>query len=244
MASLISFRAESLKLPRMDGILNLDKPPGPSSAAMVNQIKRLLPPKTKVGHAGTLDPFATGVLLILIGKATRQSDRLMNQPKQYEATIKFGATTVTDDPESPETVTPHAMAPAIEAVHAAVARFIGTIPQRPPAFSAMKIGGRRAYDLARRGKAVDLAPRPVRIDGIQIISYDWPYLKLTIDCGRGTYIRAIARDLGADLGVGGYLTQLRRTKVGSFIVERSVTLGTLKTDNVPRHLRLADYEDI
>src|SRR5271154_1026049 len=211
----------------MDGLINLDKPTGPSSAAMVNQIKRLLPPKIKVGHAGTLDPFATGVLLILIGKATRQSDQLMNQPKQYEATVKFGATTATDDPESPETVTPHATAPASEAIHAAVARYIGTIPQRPPAFSAMKIGGRRAYDLARRGKPVELAPRPVRIDSIQIISYDWPYLKLTIDCGRGTYIRAIARDLGADLGVGGYLVELRRTRIGPYTADQAVTLATL-----------------
>ena len=142
----------------------------------------------------------------------------MDEPKQYEATVKLGATTATDDPESPEVASARrpCRPPSARTVAAAVREFVGDILQRPPAFSAMKVDGRRAYDLARRGPAVELEPRPVRVYGIEILSYDWPLLRLRIDCGRGTYIRSIARDLGEALGVGGYLTQLRRTRVGDF----------------------------
>lgn len=221
----------------MDGILNIDKPAGPSSAAVVNRIKRLLPPKTKIGHAGTLDPFATGVLLILIGKATRQCESLMDQPKSYLTSIKLGATTPTDDPESAEIRVANAIPPSEQAVMDAVAKFIGPIQQRPPAFSAMKIGGRRAYDLARQGKPVELPTRTVQIAAIQIVSYEWPILRLSIDCGRGTYIRAVARDLGAVLGAGGYLTELRRTRVGRFTVDHGVALERLAAEGVERHLQ-------
>src|SRR6185437_2352377 len=130
-------------------------PRGLSSARAVARVKRLLPRGTKIGHAGTLDPFATGVLLLLIGKATKLCERLMDSPKQYIATIKLGASTETDDLESPEQPTPNVVAPSAEAISAALATFVGRIVQRPPAFSAMKIGGRRAYDLARKGQAVE-----------------------------------------------------------------------------------------
>jgi len=217
---------------QLQGVVNLDKPAGPSSAAMVNQIKRLLPRGLKVGHAGTLDPFATGVLLILVGKATRLSESLMNLPKRYGATIKLGATTPTDDPESPETVTPGATPPTAEAIATAVGKLIGTVQQVPPVYSAMKVGGRRAYALARRGKPPQLAARPVHIDAIQMVSYEWPYLQLVIDCGRGTYIRAIARDLGADLSVGGHLTELRRLRVGPYTTENAVSMANLSASNI------------
>src|SRR5688500_7756088 len=130
----------------MNGIINLDKPSGLSSAAAVNRVKRLLPRGTKIGHAGTLDPFATGVLLLLVGKATKRCEELMGEPKQYEGTIKFGATTPTDDPESPEApyVNP-APPPDHAAIEASLTKFTGAIVQRPPAFSAMKVAGRRAY---------------------------------------------------------------------------------------------------
>ncbi|HLL88439.1 MAG TPA: tRNA pseudouridine(55) synthase TruB [Tepidisphaeraceae bacterium] len=200
----------------MDGILNLDKPPGLSSARAVDRVKRLLPRGTKVGHAGTLDPFATGVLLVLVGRATKACEALMGQPKQYVTTIKLGATTATLDPESPEVVTPAAVPVTREQVDAALPRFVGTIQQVPPAFSAMKVGGRRAYDLARRGHDVQLAPRPVVVYGIEVLDYVWPLLTIRMDCGRGTYVRSIARDLGDALGAGGYLTALRRTATGSF----------------------------
>ena len=208
----------------LEGIINLDKPPGISSARAVARVKRLLPKGTKIGHAGTLDPFATGVLLLLVGRATRQCETLMDQPKQYEATIKFGATTATDDPESPEETFAHTGAVPRDEIEKLLPRFVGAIQQRPPAFSAMKVGGRRAYDLARKGHDVQLAPRTVNVYNIELLSYDWPILSLRIDCGRGTYIRAIARDIGAALGVGGYLTALRRTAVGPFHVHDSVSL--------------------
>jgi tRNA pseudouridine55 synthase len=221
----------------MDGIINLDKPAGMSSARAVAAVKRLLPRGTKVGHAGTLDPFATGVLLLLVGRATRSCERLMDEPKQYEATVRFGATTETDDPESPQVPTPGAAPAAPARVHAAAATFVGDILQRPPAYSAMKVGGHRSYDLARRGNLVRHEPRPVRVYGIEVLGYDWPLLRLRIDCGRGTYIRSIARDLGEALGVGGYLTELRRTRVGPFYVDAGVTLEQVVGDGALPHLR-------
>jgi tRNA pseudouridine55 synthase len=226
----------------LSGIINLDKPAGLSSARAVAHAKRLLPRKTRIGHAGTLDPFATGVLLLLVGAATRQCERLMDQPKQYEATIKFGATTPTDDPESPEqpwTAREPKLGPepSREQIEAALPRFIGQIQQRPPAFSALKIAGRRAYDLARKGHEVKLEPRMVQVYGIELLEYDWPLLKLRIDCGRGTYIRALARDLGEALDTGGYLTALRRTRIGDFLVQNAVTLDTLGTGGVDSFLR-------
>jgi tRNA pseudouridine55 synthase len=224
----------------MDGVINLDKPAGMSSAGAVGRVKRLLPRGTRIGHAGTLDPFATGVLLLLVGKATKASGKLMDQPKTYEATVRLGATTATDDPESPEIPGGAAAAPDLEQIRAALAMFIGTVPQVPPRFSAMKIGGRRAYALARRDQPVELRPRDVRIDAIDLLAWDWPLLKLRIECGRGTYIRALARDLGERLGVGGYLTQLRRTRIGRFGVERSVGLDQLIARGVAQFLEAAD----
>ena len=261
----------------MDGILNLDKPPGISSARAVDKVKRLLPRKTRIGHAGTLDPFATGVLVLLIGRGTKLCERLMDQPKRYDATIKFGATTATDDPESAEEPwTPHASSrdrdtgvpPVLDAdqlanrivspgagtphgqdarvtvaplsreeVERAICSFIGAIQQRPPAFSAMKVDGQRAYKLARGGADVKLEPRTVHVYGIEVVDFAWPLLTLRIDCGRGTYIRSIARDLGETLDVGGHLTQLRRTRVGEFTIDRAVTLEQLQADGVEGHLR-------
>jgi tRNA pseudouridine55 synthase len=190
-------------------------------------VKRLIPRGTKIGHAGTLDPFATGVLLLLIGKSTRLCESLMDSPKQYEAVIRLGATSPTDDPESEITEMADASPPALPAVVSALDMFVGQITQTPPTFSALKVGGRRAYDLARKGKPVELSPRLVRVDAIELLSYVWPLVSVRIDCGRGTYIRAIARDLGQTLGVGGYLTELRRTRVGEFYAADSVKLEQL-----------------
>ena len=220
----------------LNGVINLDKPAGASSARLVAQVKRLLPRGTKIGHAGTLDPFATGVLLLLVGKATKQCERLMDAPKEYEATIKLGATTVTDDPESPEQPVPGAGPVSRDAVEEVLPRFVGVIEQRPPAFSALKVGGRRAYDLARAGGEVELKARPVRVYGIQLLSYERPLVKVRVDCGRGTYIRALARDIGEALSVGGHLRELRRTRVGAFTAEKAVTVETLRAEGVERHL--------
>ena len=221
----------------MDGLIVLDKPRGITSAGAVGRVKRLLDRGTKIGHAGTLDPFATGVLLLLIGKATKSSELLMDQPKRYDTTVKLGASTATDDPESPEAPWPQAMPPSPEEIKSAIASFTGIISQRPPPFSALKISGRPAYKLARQGRPVELQPRDVRIDGIEIVSWHWPLLSLRIDCGRGTYIRAIARDLGEMLKTGGYLTELRRTRIGAFDIADAVTLEQLLRDGVAPHLR-------
>jgi tRNA pseudouridine55 synthase len=200
----------------------------------VGRVKRLLPRGTKVGHAGTLDPFATGVLLILIGRATKMCESLMGAPKQYEATIKLGATTPSLDPETPEEIIEPAAPPTAEAVAAALHRQVGTISQMPPAYSALKIGGRRAVDRVRDGETVTLQPRIVRIDSIELLDYAWPYAKIRIDCGRGTYVRAIARDLGEALGTGGYLTQLCRTRVGIYTSDKSIDLSTMTMDQIDK----------
>jgi tRNA pseudouridine55 synthase len=214
------------------GIINVNKPAGMSSARVVARVKRMLPRGTKIGHAGTLDPFATGVLLLLVGKATRLCERLMDAPKQYQATVKLGATTPTEDPESPETPTPDVRPPARQQVETALRNFVGEILQRPSAFSAMKVGGRRAYDLARKGHQVELKARPVKVYAIEMLDYEWPFVRLRIDCGRGTYIRAIARDLGEALGTGGYVTALCRTRVGTFALEGAVELEGLSPSTI------------
>jgi len=225
----------------MDGIVNLNKPTGVSSTRVVGRVKRLLPRGTKIGHAGTLDPFATGVLLLLVGKATKACERLMDSPKQYEAIVRLGATTETDDPETLAVPWSPAgggevTAPPREAVESALKALTGQIMQRPPAFSAMKIGGRRAYDLARKGHDVVLEPRPVCVYHIELLDYTWPLMRLRIDCGRGTYIRAIARDLGVALDVGGHLAELRRTAVGKFQIQDAVAPEALESQGIAPHL--------
>jgi tRNA pseudouridine55 synthase len=218
------------------GVINLDKPPGLSSARVVDRVKRLLPRGTKIGHAGTLDPFATGVLLLLVGKATKSCETLMGQRKGYEALVKLGARTATDDPESPEEAVEVATPPTESQIRQAAAQFVGAIQQRPPAFSAMKVAGQRAYKLARQGEAVEIRPRTVTVYSLAVTEYAWPTVRLSIECGRGTYIRAIARDLGDAVGVGGYLLELRRTFVGRFRVEDAVSLEKITADGVESHL--------
>jgi tRNA pseudouridine55 synthase len=222
----------------MDGLIILDKPAGITSARAVAVAKRLLG-RAKVGHAGTLDPFATGLLILLVGRATRSCEQIMGLPKTYEATIKLGATTATDDIESPETPGEISSQVSRERIEQTLNRFVGLIDQRPPVYSAIKLQGRRACDRVRAGAQIELKPRKVRIDSIELLHYTWPSLSVRIICGRGTYIRAIARDLGADLGCGGYLTALRRTKIGQFSVDQAVKLDQLTKENAPEHVRMA-----
>jgi tRNA pseudouridine55 synthase len=223
----------------MEGVINLNKPTGPTSAAVVGKVKRLLPRGTKIGHAGTLDPFATGVLVLLVGRATKLCEALMDQPKQYEATIKLGASTATDDLESTEIPWPNGVIKEVprRQIESILPGFVGNILQRPPQFSAIKVGGRRAYDLARRGGEFALAPRQVRVDSIELVEYSWPLVRLRIDCGRGTYIRSLARDIGVRLDVGGFLTQLSRTRVGVFTIANSIELSTLLAEGIAAHLK-------
>jgi len=216
----------------MNGILTLNPPGGISSAAAVGKVKRLLPRGTKIGHAGTLDPFATGVLLLLVGKATKLCEKLMNEPKQYEATVKLGASSDTLDPTSQEIVDPSAKPAGRGEVETALKKFIGDIQQRPPVYSALKVAGRAAYARARDGETVELEPRRVRVYGIHLLRYEWPSLEIRVDCGRGTYIRSLARDIGEALGTSGYLTALKRTAVGEFRLEQTVTIEKLQSQDV------------
>lgn len=216
----------------MTGVINVDKPAYRSSAAVVGKVKRLLPRGVKIGHAGTLDPFATGVLLLLVGSATRSAERFMGEPKQYDATICLGASSPTFDPDPPITVNPEAVPPAVGAIEAVLPRFIGRIMQQPPMYSALKVAGKPAYAWAREGHTVDLKAREVNIYSIELLEYQWPFLRLRVDCGRGTYIRSLARDIGEALGVGGYVSALRRTRVGAFAVEDAVSLERLGSEGV------------
>jgi tRNA pseudouridine55 synthase len=217
----------------LHGILSLDKPLGFSSMKAVAIVRRRAG-GARTGHAGTLDPLATGVLVLAIGKCTRQIESLMATEKRYLTTIDMTAFTTTDDVEGERTEvvlgTPgaRAAAPARAEIEALLAeRFTGTVMQRPPAFSAMKVGGRRAYALARKGEAPELAPRPVTIHSITVTDYAWPLLSLDIHCGKGTYVRSIARELGQALGTGGHCTMIRRTAVGSFTIDRAVSMDAL-----------------
>jgi tRNA pseudouridine55 synthase len=198
------------------GLLVLDKPGGMTSRDAVNRIQRQLPRRTRIGHTGTLDPLATGVLVLCLGEATRLAEYVQEMPKTYRARFRLGATSDTDDADG--TITPTAAAPPVsrEQLDAALARFTGTIEQVPPAYSAAKIAGRRAYDLARGGAEVDLKPRRVTIERLEVLSYEWPRLAVEVRCGKGTYIRALARDLGAALGCGALVEMLRREAVGVF----------------------------
>ena len=225
----------------MNGLLVLDKPAGVTSRDVVNVVQRWLPRRTKVGHAGTLDPLATGVLVVCVGSVTRLVESIHEMPKTYRTRVRLGATSDTDDADG--TLTPNpAAGPAAEAdVRAALAGFVGDVRQTPPAYSAAHVGGKRAYDLARRGRELDLASRTVRIDAIDVLGYDWPTLELEIRCGTGTYIRSIARDLGERLGVGGHVEALRRTRVGPFVPDMAPSLDHKPADvrNVLRPAREA-----
>lgn len=185
------------------------------------------PKRIKVGHAGTLDPMATGLLVVMVGKSTRLCNALMAHRKQYETTIDLLHTSTTDDAEGTMTPVLVVQPPTREQVQAILSRFTGEIDQVPPAFSAIHVGGQRAYHLAREGKAPVLAARKVVVYSIELLEYQWPTLTLRIDCGKGTYIRSLARDIGAALAVGGMLTGLRRTQSGDYSINQAKTLDTL-----------------
>ena len=206
----------------MDGLLVIDKPGGMTSRDVVNRVQRWFPRRTKIGHTGTLDPLATGVLVLCIGRATKLVGRVQVMGKTYQTRLRLGATSDTDDADGTVTPVPGAVAPTEEQIRALLPAFVGRIEQVPPAFSALKVAGVRAYDLARNGKAVALAARPVDVYSVSLVGYGWPFLDLEIDCGKGTYIRSIGRDLGAKLGCGGLVETLRRTRVGPFTAEQGV----------------------
>lgn len=210
----------------MQGLLNLCKPLGWTSRDAVDVVQRLVRPE-KVGHAGTLDPLATGVLVVCVGGATRLIEFVQQQRKSYAATFRLGWSSPSDDCETPATELPDAPVPSLEALEEACRRMHGTQWQRPPAYSAVKIGGRRAYRLARAGEAPEVAPRPVEIYALEVRRYAYPDLEITLECGSGTYVRSVGRDLAAAVGAVALMTSLVRTQIGAFRLEDALDAAAL-----------------
>lgn len=222
------------------GLLVVDKPVGPTSMDVCMVVRRRLinggaPKRVKVGHGGTLDPLASGVVVLLIGKATKLCDRVMAGEKEYTAEIDLAHTSPTDDREAELVKVAFERVPTREEVLAALERFRGEILQSPPAHSAINVGGERAYRLARAGELANLPPRWVEIHEIELMGYTWPVATLRVRCAKGVYIRSLARDLGAALNVGGVLVGLRRTAVGRFRIEDATHLN-----DVPNELTQED----
>lgn len=204
-----------------DGMVLVDKPAGITSFGVVARVRRRLSEqigkKAKVGHTGTLDPFATGLMLIVTGKECRNAMNYSKLDKEYEATIILGQTSSTGDPEG-EITSVSDIQPTRAQVEAALAQFTGEITQRPPMFSAIKINGRRAYDLARKGEVVEMPERQVTIYSLELIDYAYPAIRIRTHVSSGTYIRTLAEDIGSALETGAYCSKLRRTKVAEFSV--------------------------
>jgi tRNA pseudouridine55 synthase len=205
-------------------VMLIDKPLDWTSFDVVRKLRRLVRTK-KVGHAGTLDPLATGLLIVCTGRFTKQINAYMAREKEYTGTITLGAVTPTYDLESEPVVFGDWRGVGPERVEEVIAsQFLGEIMQVPPIHSAIKVGGKRMYELARKGKEVKLEPRPVRIAAFEITAFRLPELSFRVVCSTGTYIRSLANDLGAVLGCGGYLSGLRRTRIGEFRVEDAMTM--------------------
>ncbi len=217
---------------KVDGWLILDKPSGMTSTHAVSVVKRAFA-AAKAGHAGTLDPLATGILPIALGEATKTVSFVMDGRKAYRFTVRWGIETDTDDAEG-RVIAASEQRPDVAAIHAALPRFTGTVMQTPPKFSALKIAGERAYDLAREGEEVILEPRPVEIDRLDLVAVpDADHAEFEAGCGKGTYVRALARDLGRALGTCGHVAALRRTAVGPFGEKDAVGLDALPEPSQP-----------
>lgn len=217
----------------MDGILIINKPAGPTSYDIVDQIKKITRTK-KVGHAGTLDPFAEGVLIVLINQATKLQTKFMEMPKTYVGTLKLGEISSTYDVEGNKTQNTrynNQINPNIQTIQDAIKTFIGEIEQVPPIHSAIKVNGQRAYKLAWKGEKPELKSRKIKIYDIKILEYKYPHLRIEVNCGRGTYIRSLAHDIGQKLGCGAYLEKLTRTKIGKFSIEDSIKINELNSQN-------------
>jgi tRNA pseudouridine55 synthase len=208
-------------------IILLDKPLDWTSFQAVNKLKYKLksefnlPKKFKIGHAGTLDPRATGLLIVCTGKFTKIIPEIQDAPKEYFTELKIGVQTESYDTEKPEILQQDISTITKEQITETLEKFIGEIDQKPPIFSAIKIEGNRAYDLARAGKEVEMKSRKTTINYIKDISIELPFVRFTVGCSKGTYIRSLAHDIGQELGVGAYLTNLRRTKIGDYLIENA-----------------------
>lgn len=239
------------------GLLNVNKPAGVTSRDVVNRVQWLLrqianregTKPAKVGHAGTLDPIATGVLVLCVGPATRLIEHVQRQPKRYVGAFQLGRRSPSDDIELPSEELPDAPVPTLEEIESKLPDFVGQIEQVPPAYSAIKIGGEKAYDLARAGAAPDMKPRRVTVHGLSVVRYDYPELTLDLRCGSGTYVRAVGRDLAQQLGTAAVMSALERTEIGAFRVGDAVGLDSLDEATVldgllPAGLAVADVPRI
>lgn len=219
----------------LSGLLNLHKPPGVTSRRVVDQVDRLVRP-AKAGHAGTLDPLASGVLVVGVGQGTKLVEYIQRLPKQYTGTFLLGRSSDTEDIEGEVRELDNPPQPTLEQLTSAAATLTGEILQRPPAYSALKVQGRRAYKLARAGEEVELAPRPIIVHRLQVARYQYPELVLEIECSSGTYVRSLGRDLAEKLGTGAVMSALVRTAIGSFKLEQAVAPEALTPANLSQHL--------
>jgi tRNA pseudouridine55 synthase len=220
----------------LNGLLNVNKPSAWTSRDAVNRVARLCRP-AKAGHAGTLDPLATGVLVICVGQATRLIEYVQRMRKCYRATFQLGRTSETDDTEGAVSILANAPTPNRTDIDCVLPRFVGSIWQRPSTYSAIKVQGRRAYELARRGVAVPLVPRKVDIHRLDVVRYDYPHLEIDIECGSGTYVRALGRDLAAELGTAAVMSALQRIAIGRFHIDDSVPLKELTPEAFAENLQ-------
>jgi len=228
----------------LDGFLNVSKPSGCPSRDVVNRIQRLVRPD-KVGHAGTLDPLAEGVLVVAIGQATKLIEKIQQTTKVYRGAFLLGHSSDTEDVEGEVVELPYALAPSESELSQACRQMCGENSQLPPQYSALKVGGKRAYDLARRGIKAELKPRVVRIDSCELLRYEYPEFELKIVCGSGTYVRSIGRDIAASLGSAAVMSALTRTAVGPFHLDEAIDLESidekkLATSLAPIAIAVAD----
>ena len=228
----------------MIGLLNICKPHDVTSRDVVNRVQALVRPH-KAGHAGTLDPLATGVLVVCVGAATRLIECVQSLRKRYVATFLLGQQSATEDVEAPVTKLVDPPVPSCDDVAARLPHFCGEILQRPPIYSALKVQGRRAYTLARRGQAVELQPRPITVHRLEIMRYAYPELTLAVECGSGTYVRSLGRDIATALGTAAVMSALERTAIGNFTIAEAcpfeqLTAQTLETYLLPP-IRAVDH---
>lgn len=247
----------------MDGFLLINKPKGTSSFGAVYKVRKIASDelraehneigicpgkvsnngrcrcRVKVGHGGTLDPAATGLLVIAIGKATKQLDSFIGADKSYDAVIKLGEVSTTEDSEG-EIRFRSALNPPLSDIKNVLENFIGKQKQMPPVYSALKVKGQRAYDLARQGKDVELKAREINIKDIKLLDYNYPYLKISCDVSKGTYIRSLAREVGEALNTGAYLAELKRTKIGNLHLKNAVEIEDLTPHNIYSNLLKID----
>lgn len=233
----------------MHGILNINKPAGKTSRDVVNIIQRLVRP-AKTGHAGTLDPLATGVLVCPVGHGTKLIEYVQRMPKTYEVCFLLGRQSDTEDIEGEVQLLEDPPQPTREQVDAVLPKYLGAIQQVPPAFSALKVAGKRAYDLARQGKQVELASRVIEVYAIEVLAYDYPELRMRIKCGSGTYIRSLGRDIARDLGTEAIMSELVRTAIGCFQIEEAIepddqlSRGKLAAELQPTSLAVSQLSQV